>query len=100
MPPEDLARIIDHTALARRIFGDYPFSYLSSSAARVVPWENGGGLALERRRRSSLIVRLAAELYRREKGELPATAGVLVGPHLKELPEGIAAGDPIPKVED
>ena len=99
LPPEDLARVVDRTALARHIFGDYPFSY-PSSADRVVPWEEGGGLALERRRRSALIVRLAAELYRREKGELPATSGALVGPYLKELPEGIAAGDPIPKVVD
>ncbi len=99
LPPEDLARVVDRTALARRIFGDYPFSY-PSSTDRVVPWEAGGGLMLERRRRSALIVRLAAELHRREKGVLPATAEALVGPHLKELPEGIAAGDPIPKVED
>jgi hypothetical protein len=43
-----------------------------------------------------LIVRLAAELYRREHGTSPATAGVLVGQQLKELTEGIAADDPIP----
>ena len=45
-------------------------------------------------------IKQVVELYRREKGELPATAGVLVDLHLKELPEGIAAGDPIPKVVD
>ena len=50
----------------------------------------------ERRRRSVLIVRLAAELYRREHGAAPATAGALLGTVLKELPEGIAADDPIP----
>jgi hypothetical protein len=43
-----------------------------------------------------LIVRLAAELNRREHGAAPATAGALVGPILKALPEGIAATDPIP----
>ncbi len=99
MPPEELARIVDHTALARHVFGDYPFSY-PSLTARVAPWEEGGGLTLERKRRSALIVRLAAELYRREKGQPPLTAGAVLGPYLKELPEGIAAGDPIPKVVD
>jgi hypothetical protein len=43
-----------------------------------------------------LIVRLAAELYGREHGAAPATAGALVGPILKELPEGITAAEPIP----
>jgi hypothetical protein len=47
-----------------------------------------------------LIIRLAAELYSREVGRSPATAGDLLGTYLKELPEGIAAGDPIPKVVD
>ena len=48
------------------------------------------------RRRPVLIVRLAAELYRREQGQHPPTAGVLLGIYLKELPEGIVANDPIP----
>jgi hypothetical protein len=39
-------------------------------------------------------------LYRREHGPFPATAGALVCPYLKQLPEGIAAGDPIPKAVD
>ena len=43
-----------------------------------------------------LIVRLAAELYRREHGVAPATAGTLLGTVLEELPEGIAAADPVP----
>ena len=47
-------------------------------------------LARERRRRSVLIVRLAAEVYRREHAAAPTTAGALLGPYLKELPEGIA----------
>ena len=62
----------------------------------LAPWELNGELARERRRRSALIVRLAAELYRRERGQLPPAAGALLGIHLKELPEGIAANDPIP----
>jgi hypothetical protein len=60
------------------------------------PWEDQGELGRERRRRSALIVRLAAEVYRREHGAPPATAGALLGSILKELPEGIAADDPIP----
>ena len=60
------------------------------------PWEGDGELARERRHRSVLIVRLAAELYRREHGAAPATAGALLGTVLKELPDGIAAADPIP----
>jgi hypothetical protein len=38
---------------------------------------------------------LAAELYRREHGQLPSTAGALLGIFLKELPEGIAANDQV-----
>ncbi len=64
------------------------------------PWEGQGELVQERRRRSVLIVRLAAELYRREHGAAPATAGALVGTVLKELPEGLAAEDPIPTGPD
>jgi hypothetical protein len=99
LPPEELARLVDQSALARHIFGDYPFQD-SSLTIRTVPWDEGGWLTRERRRRSAMIVRLAAELYRREKGQPPATAGVLLGTYLKELPEGIAAGDPIPNVVD
>jgi hypothetical protein len=60
------------------------------------PWEDRGVLGRERRRRSVLIVRLAAEVYHRERGAAPATAGGLLGTVLKELPEGIGADDPIP----
>jgi hypothetical protein len=64
--------------------------------AKPPPWESQGELGRERRRRSVLIVRLAAEIYRREHGAAPAAAGALLGSILKELPEGIAANDPIP----
>ena len=50
----------------------------------------------EPRRRAVLIVKLAAELYRRERGKLPANAGALVGKYLNELPEAIGRDDPIP----
>jgi hypothetical protein len=91
--PERLARAIERNPYARAIlFVDdahhHPF--------RPPQWEGNGLLARERRRRSALIVRLAAELYRREHGAAPATAGALVDRYLKELPEAIAPGDPIP----
>jgi hypothetical protein len=97
LPPEELARVVDHNALARHLFGVDAKEYIS---LRMAVWEGDGLLARERQRRSALIIRLAAELHRREKGVLPATAGALVGPDLEELPEGIAASDPIPKVAD
>jgi hypothetical protein len=70
--------------------------FQESDFDRPPPWEDRGVLGRERRRRSVLIVRLAAEVYRREHGADPATAGALLGTALEELPEGIAAGDPIP----
>lgn len=87
--PEVLARAIDRTEVARSWFGMGIFD-------EGPPWEGRNELAREPRRRSVLIVRLAAEVYRREHGTAPATAGALLGSVLKELPEGIAADDPIP----
>ncbi len=43
-----------------------------------------------------LIVKLAAELYRRERGKLPANAGQLLDGYLKELPVEIKRDEPIP----
>jgi hypothetical protein len=62
----------------------------------MTPWEGNGLLAREPKRRAVLTVKLAAELYRREKGHSPATAGSLLGSYLKVLPEGIMPDDPIP----
>ncbi len=89
--PEALSRAIDETMLARRIFRpDEPGRQVDIS------WEGDGIFARERRRRSVLIVKLAAELYRRERGKPPANAGALLGAYLKELPEGVGRDDPIP----
>jgi hypothetical protein len=87
--PEFLAAALDRTEIAGFLFGMAP-------VPSDPPWEGQGLLARERRHRSVLIVRLAAELYRREHGADPATCGALLGTILKKLPEGIAAADPIP----
>jgi len=90
--PEVLDKAIDRTSLAREMFRpDDPRSSRDPS-----PWEGDGPLAREPRRRSVLIVKLAAELYRREHGQPPATAGSLLGPYLKALPQGIESDNPIP----
>ena len=91
--PEVLAKAVEHNALTRTNFN---IDEAGFHRYRPPAWEEDGPLARERRRRSALIVRLAAELYRREHSEFPTTAGSLVGPDLKELPEGIVPGDPIP----
>jgi hypothetical protein len=91
--PEVLAEAIKQNAFARTLlFLDRP----ELAMFRSPPGERNDNLGRERRRRSVLIVRLAAELYRREHGAIPAMAGALLGPYLKELPEGIAPADPIP----
>jgi hypothetical protein len=91
--PDLLARVIEGDEIAKTLL----FRFLDPSRDPMLsPWESNGELARERRRRSALIVRLAAEWYRREHGQLPPTAGVLLGGFLKELPEGIAANDPVP----
>jgi hypothetical protein len=91
--PEFLAKALNHNALSRNIFH---FDEPSYRPYQAEVWEGKGPLARERRRRPALIVRLAAELFRREQRTAPATAGALLGPFLKELPAGIAPGDPIP----
>ena len=74
--PEVLSEAIDHTILARRMFRpDNP----NRNASYYGSWEGNGVFARERRRRSVLLVKLAAELYRREQGKPAANAGALLG---------------------
>jgi hypothetical protein len=90
---ETLARAIDETLVAKRLVR---FDHFDRHAYSLPSWEGDGVFARERRRRSVLLVKLAAELYRRERGKLPASAGALLGSYLKQLPEGVGRDDPIP----
>jgi hypothetical protein len=94
VPADVLLQALDHTVLARVLMvGD---DIGGQEEAANWPWEGDGPLAREPRRRAVLIVKLAAELYRREHGVFPATVGALVGPYLKVLPEGIGPNAPVP----
>ena len=96
--PETLEKAIDHTTLAHAIFhaADTCTSLNSGPAISMTPWEGDTPLSCEPRRRAALIVKLAAELFRREHGQAPVTAGALLGPYLKVIPEGIQKDEPIP----
>ncbi len=74
--PEFLAETVERLAIG----------YLFSNGPEPPPWEDRGKLGRERRRRSVLIVRLAAEFYRREHGGAPATAGRCWGPFSRNCP--------------
>ena len=91
--PETLARAIDETLVAKLIVR---VDEAEKSEFGLGSWEGNGVFARERRRRSVLLVRLAAELYRRERGKSAANAGALLGSYLKQLPEGVGCDDPIP----
>jgi hypothetical protein len=93
--PEILNRAIDETLLARWLFRANEHGQNIEESA-FGAWEGDGFFARERRRRSALVVKLAAELYRREKGTAPETAGALLEGYLKELPEGVSRTDRIP----
>jgi hypothetical protein len=81
LPPEDLAREVGRTLLARE-------------AMKVIlerpSWEADGILARERSRQAALVVTLAEQLYRREHGRPPSDVGELVGPYLEAIPEDYA----------
>ena len=95
--PEELGHAIDESLLAKLVLSQ------DGTDARehgYASWEGNGGLARERRRRSALLVKLAAELYRREQGKPAVKAGELLGSCLEELPEGVKGDDPIPERVD
>ena len=81
--PETLSLAIDETLVAKLLVR-------SDDAARsefgTGLWEGKGVFARERRRRSVLLVKLAAELYRRESGKPAANAGALT----RQLSQAIA----------
>jgi hypothetical protein len=92
--PETLAHAIDATLVAKRLVCVYEGD--RSMLAFDYAWE-GNAFAHERRRRSVLLIKLAAELYRREQEKMPANAGALVdGGYLNKLPEGVGRNEPIP----
>jgi hypothetical protein len=97
LAPEILDQAILDTALAQEMFRP-SFRHITDGGPRA-PWEGNGPLAQEPGRRAALIVQLAAELYRRERGHAPTTAGALLGPYLNVLPEGIVRDDSIPAWE-
>ena len=65
------------------------------------PWKNveNNALAREEAGRPDLIVHLAEQLYKREKGHEPTRVEDLVGPYLKAIPPGYVAptSEPQPK---
>jgi hypothetical protein len=101
LTPEALARALDHSILARyAVRGSIPGQEGKSFLHSNMLWEGDGELAREHRRRTALIVRLAAELFRREHVRDPAQAGDLLGHCLASFPEGIKSDDPIPSKLD
>ena len=74
LPPETLAKWLDSSMLASRLF---------RGLDRYADW-----VERERRRQARLIVHLTDQLYRREHGQPPPNPRALVGPYLKVLPEG------------
>jgi hypothetical protein len=96
LPPDAFATALEHTILARSVvLGNTPEQEGKMFLHSKKLWEGDGDLAREHRRRAALIVRLAAELYKREHGRDPSRAGELIGRDLPSLPEGIKSGDPI-----
>ena len=63
-------------------------------------WKNiEAARARDERNRAGLIVHLAEQLYRRERGEQPASPQDLVGPYLKALPAGYIPPTDDPKTQ-
>jgi hypothetical protein len=91
--PEILDNAIEKTSLAHVILRPGALDFNAETPMVKVPWEGDGPLAREQTSRAALIVKLAAELYRRERGTMPENAGALLRSYLKELPAGIAPED-------
>jgi hypothetical protein len=72
MPPDELARWLLATRDARWILYQWAWPAVRSA---------------EKRAHASLVMVLAAELYRRDHGKLPPTDKALVGPYLDRLPD-------------
>jgi hypothetical protein len=94
--PEDLEAAIGQTLFAQQFLRPTNGFPQGSGPWSGWAWEGDSILAREPRRRAVLIVKLAAELYRREQGKPPANAAALLGSCLKTLPEGFKENDPIP----
>jgi hypothetical protein len=93
---DNLNTAIDHAALAREMFRPAGMTATNVTPMSRTPWDGDWLLAREPRHRAALIVKLAAELFRREHNKPPTSAGALVGPYLKVLPEGIDKDEPCP----
>ena len=82
LPPQKLAGWLEATVDARlRLLDGYIEWHWPSD--RVV----GGGGTPDRRAHRDLVIMLATEMYRRERGALPPSDDSLVGAYLKSLPD-------------
>jgi hypothetical protein len=95
--PETLKAAIEQSLLAGCFVRPRAGSEMSQDAWSESYWQPTGLLAREPRRRALLIVKLAAELYRRERAKTPEHTGALLGTYLEKLPEGITSDEPIPE---
>jgi hypothetical protein len=87
LSPEELERWSKTTRLFDAVF---PALYNAQSASDR-----------ERYQRSTLVLLLVEQLFRRERGRSPKTVGELVGPDLPALPDGFDPGDaPVGAAED
>jgi len=85
LPPQELARWLVATLDARRRVGGYEWPWPPDRVANVA----------DRKAHRELVIMLATELYRRERGSLPSSDEALVGTYLKSLPD-----DRLPDVND
>ena len=81
LPPRELARWMVATLDVRRLMGPYdewPWPPDRVKDPRAVA---------DRKAHRKLVIMLATELYRRERGSLPSSDEALVGTYLKSLPD-------------